>query len=72
MATTTTTIGPNDLEIGMTVKILDYEYLGEQAVTKVWVPEMIDGERYGTTDFAGMGLFHGEDTEFIMVARADR
>ena len=63
----TPTIGPDELEVGMTVKIGGYQYLGVKTVKKVWEPEVIDGERYGTTDFVGMGLFHDEDTEFEIV-----
>tara|TARA_R110000751_G_C13576476_1_gene459315 strand:+ start:278 stop:484 length:207 start_codon:yes stop_codon:yes gene_type:complete len=61
------TIGPDELEVGMTVKIDGYQYLGTKTVKKVWEPEVIDGERCGTTDFVGMGLFHGEDCEFEIV-----
>ena len=60
-------VGPDELEVGMTVKIGGYQYLGVKTVKKVWEPEVIDGERYGTTDFVGMGLFHDEDTEFEIV-----
>ena len=61
-------VGPDELVVGMVVKIGSYGYLGEKIVKKVWDPEVIDGERCGTTDFIGMGLFHGEDTEFMVVA----